>query len=93
MSTYPWHEPYKAALLETDWSKMEERIQAAESAIQNRKSECGPDLGGAPEENQALADAMNGLKVLRSEVASWFLHKSQGKEVVPRPPTGNAERA
>ena len=93
MSTYQWHELYKAALLETDWSKMEERIQAAESAIQNRKRECGPDLGGTREENQALADAMNGLKVLRTEVASWFLHKSQGKEAAPRPPAGNAERA
>jgi hypothetical protein len=26
-------------------------------------------------ENQALADAMNGLSVLRYEVASWSLHK------------------
>ena len=43
MSTYQWHELYKAALLETDWSKIEERIQAAESAIQNRKRECALD--------------------------------------------------
>ena len=93
MSTYQWHELYKAALLETDWSKMEERIRAAESAIQNRKRECGLDPGGTREENQALADAMNGLSVLRSEVASWSIHKSQGKEVPPRPPAGNAERA
>jgi hypothetical protein len=27
------------------------------------------------EENQAFADAMNGLSVLRYEVASWLLHK------------------
>ena len=92
MSTYQWHELYKAALLETDWSKMEERIQAAESAIQKRKSECGLDPSGLHEENQALADAMNGLSVLKSEVASWFLHKSQGKEA-PRRPAGNAARA
>jgi hypothetical protein len=92
MSSYKWHELYKAALLETDWSKMEERIRAAESAIQNRKRECGLDLGGT-QETQALADAMNGLSVLRSEVASWSIHKSQGKEVQPRPLAGNAERA
>lgn len=93
MSTYQWHELYKAALLETDWSKMEERILAAESAIQNRKREFALNSGGTQEENQSLADAMNGLDVLRSEVASWSLHKSQGKEVPPRPPAGNAERA
>ncbi len=93
MSTYPWHEPYKAALLETDWSKMEERIQVAESAILNRRRECALDPDGTGEENQALADAMNGLRVLRSEAASWSIHKSQGKEVALRPPAGNAERA
>ena len=52
MSTYQWHELYKAALLETDWSKMEERIQAAESAIQNRKREFALNPGGTQEENQ-----------------------------------------
>jgi len=30
---YQWHDVYKAAVLETDWSKMEERILAAEFAI------------------------------------------------------------
>ena len=93
MSSYQWHELYKAALLETDWSKMDERIQAAESAIQNRKREVALNSGGTQEENQSLADALNGLSVLRSEVASWSIHKSQGKEVPPRPPAGNAERA
>ena len=92
MSSYQWHELYKAALLETDWSKMDERIQAAESAIQNRKREFALNSGGTQEENQSLADAINGLSVLRSEVASWSIDKS-GKEVAPRPPAGNAERA
>ncbi len=92
MSTYQWHELYKAALLETDWSKIEERIQAAESAIQNRKRECALDPAGTQEENRALADAITSLGVLRSEVASWSIDKS-GKEVAPRPPAGNAERA
>ncbi len=93
MSTYQWHELYKAALLETDWSKMEERIQAAESAIQNRKREFALNPGGTQEETRALADALNGLNVLRSEVASWSIHKSQGKEVAPRQPAANAGRA
>lgn len=93
MSTYQWHEPHKAALLETDWSKMEERIQAAKSAILNRKRECALDQGGTREEKQALADAVNGLSVLRSEVASWSIQKSRGREVALRPPAGSVERA
>ena len=40
-TTYKWHEAYKAALLETDGSKMAERIRLAESAIQERKREMG----------------------------------------------------
>ena len=36
---YKWYESYKAALLETDWSKMSERIQAAEAALSQRKRE------------------------------------------------------
>ena len=39
MTEYKWHEVYKAALLETDWSKMEERINAAEAALHARKHE------------------------------------------------------
>ena len=35
-TNYSWHDFYKAALLETDWTKVEERIQTAESEIQKR---------------------------------------------------------
>ena len=80
MSTYEWHEVYKDALLETDWSKMEERIQAALTAIQNRKREFALDHGGTPEESQAMADAISGLSALRTEVASWSSHKSRKEE-------------
>jgi hypothetical protein len=55
MTTYKWHEFYNAAaVLETDWSQMEGRIQAAESAITGRLHELSLDHGGAPEENQAI---------------------------------------
>jgi hypothetical protein len=37
VSLYRWQEPYKAALLETDWIKLTERIQVAESAIRERQ--------------------------------------------------------
>ena len=70
-ATYKWFEPYKAALLETDWSKMPERIQAAEAALSQREREFDLDHGGTPEENQAIADAMRGLDVLRNDVVNW----------------------
>ena len=70
---YQWHEAYKAALLETDWSKMPERIQAAEAALSQRKRELALDHGGTPEENQAIADAMRGMAVLRDDAASGSL--------------------
>jgi hypothetical protein len=69
--TYKWHEAYKAAVLETDWSKMNDRIRAAESALQDRKRDFLLDHGGTADERQAIADAVNSLSVLRMEVAAW----------------------
>jgi hypothetical protein len=64
---YKWYESYKAAVLETDWSKMPERIQAAGAALSQKERESDLDHGGTPEENQAIADAMRGLTVLRND--------------------------
>jgi uncharacterized protein YecA (UPF0149 family) len=69
--TYKWHEVYKAAVLETDWTKMEERIQAAEAALHERKNEFALNHGGTPEENQAIEDALRGLGILRDDAARW----------------------
>ena len=76
--TYQWHEFYKAAVLETDWSKMEERVRAAESAIRDRQAELSLDHAGTPEERQAITDALNGLDVLRRDATSWSRRKSEG---------------
>lgn len=65
-----WMDVYKAAILETDWSKIEGRIQAADCAISARLHEFSLNHGGTPEENQAIQDASNGLRVLRGEVAA-----------------------
>jgi len=70
-TTTKWHEAYKAAVLETDWTKMEERILAAESAISEKHHEFSLNHGGIPEEREAIADALDRLKVLRQEAASW----------------------
>jgi uncharacterized protein YecA (UPF0149 family) len=69
--TYKWHEVYKAAVLETDWTKMEERILVAEAALHERRKEFDLNHGGTPEENQAIQDALNALNVLRNDVAAW----------------------
>ena len=70
-ATYAWHEVYKAALLETDWSKMPERIKAVEAALNQRKREFELNHGGSPEENQAIADALRGLSILRNDALRW----------------------
>lgn len=66
---YVWQERYATALLETDWSKIEEKIEVAENGIRARLHEFSTNHGGTPEENQAIQDALNGLRVLRREVA------------------------
>lgn len=76
-STYKWHKLYKAALLETDWAQMDDRIRMAEGAIDDRKRELGLNHGGTPEENQAIADAIRSLNVLRAEAAAWPSGKSE----------------
>lgn len=66
-----WEKLYKEAIFETDWSKIDNSIQAAESAISKRLHEFSLDHGGTPEENQRLRDALSGLSVLRGEVMAW----------------------
>jgi hypothetical protein len=66
-----WKSLYQAAILETDWSKIEEHIHAADSAISARLHEFSLNHGGTPEENQAIRDAVNGLSALRRDVAVW----------------------
>jgi hypothetical protein len=72
MTEYKWHEAYKAAVLETDWTKIEQKIQAAEDGIGARLHEFSLNHGGTPEENQAIVDALHGIDVLRKEVAAWL---------------------
>ena len=68
---YSWQDSYGAALLETDWTKMVELVQAAESEIHNRRLELSKDHNGTQEEREALVNALNGLRVLRMDAAAW----------------------
>jgi len=68
---YGWLELYKAALLETDWSKIEQKIQQADNGMRARLHEFSMNHGGTPEENRAIEDALNKLNVLREDVTAW----------------------
>jgi conjugal transfer/entry exclusion protein len=72
VSTYKWQASYQAAVLETDWTKMEERLQKAVSEIHNRRLALSQDHSGTAEEREALADAMSSLQSLRKDVAEWL---------------------
>jgi hypothetical protein len=68
---YVWYDSYKAVVLETDWTKMHDRIQSAECKIHDRQRELSEDHGGTPEERQAILNALSGMRTLRTEVADW----------------------
>lgn len=78
--TYSWYESYKAAVLETDWTKMQERLQSVEVAIKQRQHVLSMDHGGTPEERQAIADALNGMRSLQAETADWRHQQSAVSE-------------
>jgi len=79
-TTQDWQSLYRVALLETDWTKMEERVRTAESAISQRKRQLSLDHGGSPEENQSIENALRGLEVLRKEALRWSGSKPAGTD-------------
>jgi hypothetical protein len=77
-TSHSWQDSYRAALLETDWTKMHERIQTAESEIHKRRLMLVQDYGGTSEEREALVSALSGLRVLRMDAASWLERNRPG---------------
>jgi hypothetical protein len=73
-----WEQLYHLAVLETDWSKIEERARAADEAMHARLRELSINHSGATEENRDIARALNGLSILRKEVANWQEAKRAG---------------
>ena len=73
-----WRDFYHAALLESDWTKIEGQIQTAESEIHQRRLVLSQDHGGTDEERAALVNAMSGLRVLRMNVPSWLERQNLG---------------
>jgi hypothetical protein len=84
-TSYSWQDAYRAALLETDWTKMVELVQAAESEIHKRRLELSKDHNGTQEEREALVNAMSGLSIRRMNVASWLEQQDLGGTLVRKP--------
>jgi hypothetical protein len=61
-----WRELYKAALFETNRSKLPERIADAERAIVMRARELFASTADTIEEDQALDDALYAMRALQS---------------------------
>jgi hypothetical protein len=62
----PWRELYAAALFETDKKRIPARIAEAEKAIVARARELFSAGSDTIEEDQALDDALYGLRALQS---------------------------
>jgi hypothetical protein len=63
--TYSWHESFMTAVIETDWTRMQARVQAAESEINERRHLLSENRGGTLEERQAIDEALICLQILR----------------------------
>jgi len=75
---YPeWQKSYHDALLELNPQKLVRRVSEAETAILSRLQEIriGPD---SRVEAQAIEDALNALRVLKSETANFTRSQNAG---------------
>src|SRR5271163_3856968 len=61
---HSWEELYRAALLEVQAERLQERIEAAETNIRQRNEELQQQGVYASEEQMAMADALRALRVL-----------------------------
>ena len=70
--TFPWQQAYLDAVLETDNLILPQRIMSARNTIKARVMTLEQDHQGTPEERTAIADALNGLEMLRRERTNDF---------------------
>ena len=64
-----WQKPYLDAMLEMNQDRLKDRVASAEAAIQLRLRELA-DSPDSQTERQCLADARNGLLVLKKETSA-----------------------
>jgi hypothetical protein len=74
-----WQKPYLDAMLEMNPDRLKDRVASAEAAIQLRLRELA-DSPDSQAERQCLADARNGLLVLKKETSA-----TPSKHGVPSP--------
>jgi hypothetical protein len=74
--TYSWYKSYKAAILETDWTTTPERLRSAELEIFARQRILSLDHGRSREERQAIAEALRGIRQIRTDVSDWQISQS-----------------
>jgi hypothetical protein len=77
-TNYVWHTSYRAALLETDRTKLEQRIQAAESEIHSRRLILSQDHLGTDAERAALVRALQVLRILQTDATRWVERNRTG---------------
>jgi len=77
-SVYEWEETFNTALMEKDRSKLPERIDAAQTALNRRLEEMKLNEGdGSPEERQAIRNAQLGINLLKEEVSEVSSNNGQ----------------
>lgn len=62
-----WKQLYQSAMLEFDRSKLRDRVETAQHAVEHRMRELGESTTATPEYQQ-LRDALSGLRVLARDV-------------------------
>ena len=67
-SRYVWHDLYKAALVETERTKLQQSLHVAKAAIDDRLQELQADHGGTQEERRSISDALSNLNIIRREL-------------------------
>ena len=75
-----WQKQYTIAVLETDWSKMDDRIGAVETEIKQRLHDLSLNHGGTSEELHAIAETKEKLEIMRADVARWRESKTTNTE-------------
>jgi hypothetical protein len=62
-----WKQLYQSAMLEFDRSKLRDRVETAQHAVEHRMRELGEATATTPEYQQ-LRDALSGLRVLARDI-------------------------
>ena len=75
--TQSWYASYKAAILETDWTTMPQRLRAAELEIFERQRVLALDHGGSPGERESIADALRGIRQIRTDLSDWRISQQR----------------